>query len=165
MSTSTVPSLAPSSAPQAGVPVAARVLVGLLAFQGIGALGGGATLVADPSGEAMGWTTAMLADAPFSSFRWPGLILGVGLGVSALVLSWAVARRPHGGVLAALTRATRHHWSWLGSLGLGVGLMAWIVAQLLLVDVRSWLQPFMFVVGAVITAVALLPSVRSHLRA
>lgn len=145
--------------------VATRLLAGLLVFQGVGAVGGGAVMVADPSGAAMGWDPSLLGDAPFSDFLWPGLILGFGLGVTALVLAYGVIRRPRWRTLSVLERATGQHWAWVGSVGLGAGLMSWIVVQMLLIEFRSFLQPLMFTVGTAIVAVALLPAVRRQFRA
>ena len=143
-------------------PVAVWLLVGLLWFQGIGAVGGGTVMLADTSGGAIGLEPALLSRTPFSTFLWPGLLLSVGLGVTALVLAVGVVRTPDRRRLRRLERATGHHWTWVGSIGLGVGLMAWIVVQVLLIE-GSWLQPVMFVVGAALAGLPLLPSVRHHL--
>ena len=140
-----------------------RILIGLLVFQGVGAVGGGAVMVADPSGLAMGWDIGLLEDAPFASFLWPGVILGVGLGVSSLVIAFGVLRCPHSRLLAFVERWTGHHWSWAGCIGLGIGLMTWIVVQLNVMEFRSFLQPLMFAVGAALLGVPLLAAVRRYL--
>lgn len=140
-----------------------HVLVGLLLFQGVSAVGGGTVLVLDPSGQTMGWTTDMLAGTSFATYLWPGWILAMGLGVPALALAWGVAMRPFWQDAEAIERVTGHHWSWIGSIMLGIGLMGWILGQVTLIDVRSFLQPVMFLVGAAITGTALLPSVRDSL--
>lgn len=144
-------------------PRARSVLIGLLLLQGVSAVGGGTVLVLDPSGATMGWTTDMLAGTSFEDYLWPGLILAMGLGVPALGLAWGVAQRPFWLAAEPIERVTGHHWSWIGSIVLGMGLMGWILGQVTLIDVRSFLQPVMFLVGAAITGTALLPSVRHSL--
>ncbi len=140
-----------------------RILIGLLVFQGVGAVGGGAVMMADPSGRAMGWDTGLLENAPFASFLWPGVILGLGLGMGSLVIAFGVLRRPQWRLLAFVERWTGQHWSWAGSIGLGIGLVAWIVVQLSVMEFRSFLQPFMFAVGAALVGVPLLAAVRRYL--
>ncbi|MFU8839438.1 MAG: hypothetical protein ACNA8R_01795 [Nitriliruptoraceae bacterium] len=144
-------------------PATVRVLTALLAFQGISAVGGGAAFLADTSGGFVGMGTEILAATPFTTFLWPGLLLSLGLGVPAMVAAVGVHRRGNLAVAAALERGTGHHWSWMVSLAIGVALMAWIVVQLLLITERTFLQPLMFIVGAGLVVLPLLPTVRHDL--
>ena len=143
-------------------PRAVWLLIGLLWFQGLGAVGGGATMLADTSGAAAGLTPDLLARTPFTTYLWPGLLLTIGLGITALVLAIGMTRTPRWPGVHRLELATGHHWTWAGSIALGIGLMAWIVVQVLLIE-RAWLQPVMFLVGAALVGLPLLPSVRRHL--
>lgn len=141
-----------------------RSLVAVLVFQGLSGVLGGVMLVTQPTGDDAWFPAAWLDDIPFASWTWPALILGVGLGVSALVLAYGVRQHPRWSALAFVERATRHHWSWIGAVGLGVGLMAWIVVQRALIAGTTWLQPFYFAVGLAILALALTRDVRAALR-
>ena len=136
--------------------------MGLLVFQALGAIGGGATFLVDTSGGAAGLHTEVLARTPFDDFLWPGLLLTVGLGVSALVLAFAIVRRPQVAALSWLERMTGQYWAWAGSVLLGVALMVWIVVQILLIE-SSWLQPVMFAVGAGLAALPLTAGARRDL--
>jgi uncharacterized protein len=118
-----------------------RILFGVLLFQGVSGVLGGGMLFAQATGAGSWFPDEWLRDIPFTTWFWPGMILGVGLGVSALVLAFGVRR----GRL----------WSLLGALGLGVGLMAWIVVQRQMIPGETWLQPFYFAVGAVIAGLAI----------
>lgn len=138
-------------------------LVGLLLFQGVSAVGGGAAMILDPSGATLGWSTELLAATSFATYAWPGWMLALGLGVPALLLARGVARRPSWDRAAPIESVTGYHWSWIGSIGLGICLMGWIVGQVTLVDVRSFLQPVMFLVGAAITVTTQSSSVRDWL--
>jgi hypothetical protein len=137
-----------------------RALFWVLVFQGVSAVAGGAMLLAGGELRDESFPTEWLDATPFATWFWPGIILGVGLGVSAFALAYGLARRPAWGPLAVLSRATGHHWSWVGSIGLGTGLMAWIVTQLFLIPGTTWLQPLYFAVGAAIVALALTRGVR-----
>lgn len=152
------------SSPRAGRSGAERSLIGLLVVQAVCATGGGAAMVyASAVGKDEWFPSAWLDHIPFDSLLWPGLILGIGLGVSAGAIGWGVLRRPRWGPFTALTRWTGQHWSWTGTLGLGTGLMAWIVVQRLVLPDISWLQPTFFTVGAALVVLALLPGVRRSL--
>jgi hypothetical protein len=146
----------------AGAAFEVRALVVVLAFQGVSAGVGGAMLLAQHAGADAGFPDRWLAHIPFDSWLWPAAILGGGLGLSALILAFAVARRPRpaGRLLA---RWPGRRWSWAGSLALGAGLMTWIVVQILLIPGWTWLQPLYLVVGAAIISLALSRSVRSWL--
>lgn len=85
---------APTTPRVGGRSAATRALVGLLAFQGLGAIGGGVTFLVDTSGGAAGLRVGLLERTPFADFLWPGLLLTFGLGVPALVLALAITRRP-----------------------------------------------------------------------
>jgi hypothetical protein len=155
--------MASSSTSRRTRPVPTRALVGLLAFQGISAIGGGAAFLADTSGAVAGMGTEVLAGTPFTTYLWPGLLLSLGLGVPALVAAVGVHRRGRSRLAEPLERVTGYHWSWSVSLLLGLALMAWIVVQVLLITERSALQPTMFAVGAALVALTLLPAVRHDL--
>jgi hypothetical protein len=155
-------STTPTSARQAR-PASIRALTALLVFQGISAVGGGTAFLLDTSGGVAGMSPEVLSGTPFTTYLWPGLLLGAGLGIPALVAAVGVHRRGRSSVAAPLERATGHHWSWSVSLAIGIALMMWIAAQLLLLDERTFLQPLMFAVGAALTALALLPRVREDL--
>lgn len=63
----------------------------LLAFWGIGAVAGGATLASARDGSNIGFELDLLEGTPFPDFRLPGLIL-LTVGVAAVGLAVALAR-------------------------------------------------------------------------
>ena len=137
-------------------------LVALLLFVAIGALGGGGTMLLDSSGAAAGLDPVLLAETPFTSYLWPGVLLTFALGVAPLVIAVGVMRRRPSAMLPVLERRTGRHWSWAASVAFGMVLMAWIVVQVALIDF-SWLQPLMFTAGAAVTVLPLTRSVRRDL--
>lgn len=76
--------------------VAGWLFTALLAFWGIGAIGGGIALASARDGSTIGFELDLLEGTPFPDFRLPGLLLmGLGLGAvaAAVVLGRAVHRQ------------------------------------------------------------------------
>lgn len=65
----------------------------LLIVNSIGALGGGGSLIYDPSGEFMQLPLDFLANSPFSSYLIPGIILFVVNGLFSLFVAFATVNR------------------------------------------------------------------------
>jgi hypothetical protein len=137
--TSTHPLTAPARQDQQGSRALRLVLVSLLGFVGFGAVYGGIQMLVDPY-EPMGMTRSLISRTPFETFTVPGVLLLVLVGMTPLVLA-----------VATLRRATPHP---LWAVAFGLGLVAWIVTQWVLVDAPLWLQPVIFAVGLAIVAVA-----------
>lgn len=115
-----------------------RITIPLAMLQGViglGAIGGGAFLILDPSGESMGFSLELLQGSPFKNYLIPGLFLFLVNGVGSLVGSGLTARRN----------------SLAGSLALVLGLilMAWIVIQVAIIGLATGLQPLFFALGLV----------------
>jgi len=108
-----------------------RLLTVLLGSVGLGGVVGGAALLADPEGAALGLTTAPLSGGPFEDYRVPGLVLLVVNGIGSLLGATALHRR-YGPPLA---------------LALGSFLVLWMVVQLTIVGLTAWIQALFVVVG------------------
>jgi len=127
--------------PAAAIPrpelrLSGRVCLVALALLGLGALGGGVVLVANPDGSAMQWNLTMLAGSPFTDFRIPGLILAGLFGVgSYAVVALGLGRRRVAPFLA---------------FAIGVAQMIWIVVELAIIGQFSFLHPACFALGLLI---------------
>ena len=121
-------------------PAYAWVAVALQVFTGLMAVPVGIAMIADPNGSPIGIPHDWIAGTPFASFLIPGIALLLVNGV---------------GQLAAMVLVVRRHplAPWLTG-GLAVGLMVWIAIQALMIPF-SFLQPTMFVIGALQGFVAL----------
>lgn len=112
------------------------VLMALLALNGISACYGGWMLASDPTGATMHLSTTWLAASPFEQYLIPGVILLVVLGVGSIVALVLLAmRRPFAPYLTMME---------------GAATMLWIITQVAMVQLFSWLQVLYVIVGALI---------------
>lgn len=93
----------------------------------------------------------------------PGLVLGVGYGVGSIITTYGVIWRPQLSWMAWLERVTRHHWSWLATVLLGAGQVAWITLEVIYLPDLSWLQVVFGLLGLTLVLLARLPRVRDYL--
>ena len=121
----------------------ARGALGLELFLAIGALAGGAALVAGERGEIIPLKVASLAGSPFQTFLIPGIVLFVVLGLGPLA--------------AVRLIAIRHPLAPLGVLVVGAALLIWLAVEIAIIGFSSDppLQPIYLVLGALLTIVGL----------
>ena len=120
--------------------LAGKISIAGLIWLGIGALAGGASLVAAPDGSVMQFDPAILAGSPFTDFLIPGLILGGLFGVGSLLVAAMGLRRSRLAPFLAFT--------------IGMAQMIWIIVQLGIIKEVSFLHPVCFILGLVIAAAA-----------
>lgn len=144
--------------------VSINTLIALLAFLGLGAIGGGAVLLISPSGKLMGMPLSILNPSPFSNFFIPGIILFLVLGISPLLLIKALLKKPTSKLADHFNYFTDMHWAWTYSIYIAFILIFWIQIEMVLLNAVSWLHTFYMLLAVVIIFVALLPQVRNLYR-
>jgi hypothetical protein len=152
-------SIIPVTSGRTNRPLTASLTVGVLLFLGVSALGGGLAMV-------IGYTPPQqwLDAIPLvNSWIIPGLVLGLGFGAGSLVVARGVAFRPRWRCTERIERATRHHWSWAGTLVIGIGQVAWIVLELIYLPEASVLQAVYGATGLALLALPLMPSTSRYL--
>jgi hypothetical protein len=114
-----------------------RTLITLELLLSLNGIGGGVYLMVWPR-SAM--PMDMLADTPFATWFWPGVLLTVINGfIPLLVAIAAIRRRP---------------WATPGHLVVGLALIGWILVQVAMMGYLGWLQPALLAWGIAITAFA-----------
>lgn len=114
--------------------------IALQLFVAVMAVPIGLMMIVDANGSPLGIPHDWIADTPFASFLVPGIFLLLVNGLGQLA-----------GAILAITR----HWLAPWVMGaLGVGLLIWIVVQVLMIPF-SFLQPVIFAIGLVEGFVAL----------
>ncbi len=133
----------------------------LLAFLGIGALGGGGALIISPSGELLGGLPlSILERSPFSDFLLPGILLFVVLGVFPCLLVVALLKKTECRIAESLNAYKDMYWAWTFSIYIAFALIIWIQVETIYVQGVGWLQTFYMFLAIPIVFVALLPQVR-----
>lgn len=112
------------------------ILGGLLAFIGLGAVGGGVFGIIGAEGVPTEW----LRGTPFRSYFIPSLILLFGVAGSSLAAAMLVFRA--------------HRFARIGALGAGAILLTWMAVQLAIIGYVSWLQPTFVVFGLLVLSLA-----------
>ncbi len=137
------------------------LLITLLAFLGVGAIGGGAVLIISPSGKMIGMPLSMLKPSPFSDFLIPGIILFLVLGVIPLLLIMALLKKPTSKVAEYFNYCSDMHWAWTYTIYIAIVLTFWIQIEMVLLNAVSWLHTFYMLLAVLIIFVALLPQIRN----
>jgi len=127
----------------------------------LGALFGGSTLILSPSGKLLGGLPlAMLHDTPFQDFLISGMVLFFILGVSPLLLIWALLKKPVAPFNERCNFFSDIHWSWSFAIYIGFALIIWIQIEMLLIPAVHWSHALYTGWVVLIIFVALLPQVR-----
>ena len=138
-----------------------NILLVLLAFLGLGAIGGGGVFIISPDGKLMGMPLSMLKNSPFNSFLIPGIILFSVLGIVPLLLIQALLKKPESKLAERINFFKDMHWSWSFSVYVGFALIIWIQIQMVFLSAVHWLHTFYMFFAVAIIFVALLPQVRN----
>jgi hypothetical protein len=143
-------------------PFSVTLIIVLLALLGVGAVGGGLAMIFGIGGESF-MPDEYLDSLPLvDNWLVPGLVLLLGFGVGSLVAMYGVLRRPGWPAIGWLEERTNHHWSWLLTMIIGWGQVAWILIEVVSIPFSALMPTF----GLVGLALALLPlsrTVRRHL--
>ena len=142
-------------------PLGVKIAIALVAFLAISGISG-VILIADPSGDAIGLPPDLLEGLPISDYLLVGVFLFLVYGVVSLVVLYGLWTRKEWTWTRFLSEWTHQHWSWTAALGLGVILLIWVIAQLILIGEPDALQILYLALGLAIVGVILLPSVKRH---
>ena len=137
-----------------------NVLLFLLGFLGLGALGGGGMLSISPSGQLLGMPLSLLAGSPFHDFLVPGLLLFSVLGVAPCLLVVALLKQPASPLAERFNFFPDMHWAWTGSIYVAFALIIWLQIEMVFLNAVNWLHTFYMFLAVAILLVALLPQIR-----
>lgn len=140
---------------------AVKVLILLEVFLGFNGLVGGLPFMIAPDGHLLQMPFSHLKNAPFSSFFIPGVLLTIFLGLYPLAAAYALWKLPDWRWPDAINPFKAFHWSWAGSLAVGVIAVVWIIVQVQWIPVGA-LHIFILLWGLLILIVTLLRDVRAY---
>jgi len=140
---------------------AKNILIALLLFLGISAIGGGLLLIISPSGKIIGGLPlSILEHSPFPDFLVPGIILFLVLGICPCLVCLALIKKPANRFAEYFNFFKDMHWAWSFSIYVAFALIIWIQVETIFVRSVGWLQTFYLLYAIPILLVALLPQVR-----
>ena len=137
-----------------------NLLLFLLGFLGLGAIGGGGALILSPAGRLLGMPLSLLGGSPFRDFLVPGLVLFAVLGLAPCLLVVALLKKPASRLAEQLNAFGDMHWSWTGCIYVAFALIGWLQLEMVFLRAVSWLHVFYMALAIAILFVALLPQVR-----
>ena len=141
---------------------ARNIHLSLLAFLGLGAIGGGGALIISPSGKLLGGLPlSILARSPFTDFLIPGIILFTVLGLFPSVLVYFLLKKTDNKFAEYFNFFKDMYWAWSFSIYVAFALIIWIQVETMYIQGVGWLQTFYMLYAIPLTFVALLPQVRA----
>jgi uncharacterized membrane protein len=132
-------------------PIVVSILMILLVFLGLGGIGGGLSMLADPSGDLVGLPLVLLESVSVQNFLLPGMFLLVIMGILPLVAVYGLWKGKQ--------------TAWIATIGLSILLILWICFQIYLWGAPIAIQIVYLMLGVVMLGLCFVPSVRSYFRA
>jgi len=128
-----------------------NILLILLAFLGLGAIGGGGALIVSPTGKLLGMPLSMLKNSPFNNFFVPGIILFSIFGITPIMLIFFLLKRTEYKLVEKFNFFTDMHWAWTCSIYIAFALIIWIQIEMMFLSAVHWAHTFyMFLAVAII---------------
>ena len=138
-----------------------NLLLVLLGFLGVGAIGGGLVLILSPSGEMLGIPLSVIQNSPFNSYLIPGIILFLVLGITPCLLIFALIEKPKWRFPEFFNFFRDMYWAWSFSIYVAFALIIWIQTEMIYMQSVHWAHTLYLVIALIILFVALLPQVRN----
>jgi len=139
-----------------------NILLILLAFLGLGAVGGGGALIVSPSGDLLKMPLSLIEKSPFRSYLIPGIILFSVLGLAPSLLVFALIKKPKWIFAEQINFFKDMHWSWTFSIYAGFALIIWLQLEMQFLQSVYWVHTFYMFLAIAIIFVALLPQIRNQ---
>jgi amino acid permease len=110
--------------------------------------------------------TAMLETTPVGDFTLVGLFFVTCYGILPILAMYGLWKLSRWRWTDAVNKWTGQNWAWTATAAIGVILILWIVAEVVLIGSPNgfprFLQAMMTLFGIVILALAMLPRVRAY---
>ena len=142
-------------------PFSLWILVFFMIFLAIGGAVGAYHFISDPSGTSIGMAKE-LALLPVQNYTLPGIFLLVVMTLTPLFLTVGLLARPKISLLHDLFRFAPYHWSWTGTVVLGIILMGWLLVEAYFIGVIAPIQYVTALNGVLILALPFIPSIRKY---
>ena len=138
------------------------LLILIVAFEAVGAIYGGISLINDPSGAGLKMPVSFLDGTIFTSYLIPGIILFLLLGFFPLFLIFPLIFKPDWPIINKLNIYKHYHWAWTYTLYSAIMLIIWINVEMMILGTGSIIQGTFGLLGVLILILTLTPGVKRY---
>jgi hypothetical protein len=142
-------------------PFSLWILVFFLVFLALGGFVGAYSFLTDPTGNSLGMEKE-LALLPVPNYILPGLFLLLVMTITPLFLTFGLLARPDIPFIQIVFRFSPHHWSWTGTVVLGIGLMLWLVVEAYFIGFFAPIQYVTAINGLLILLMPFIPEIKKY---
>ncbi|MFC2129259.1 hypothetical protein ACFLQX_00610 [Bacteroidota bacterium] len=139
-----------------------NLLIFLLGFLSLGALGGGIALIISPDGSAIQMPLELIDNSSFNNYLIPAIILFTVFGMMPIGIIFALIRKPQSKFFNRLNLLSDHHFAWTFAVYMGFGQIIWINIQTLIMNAVGIIHTAYAGLGILIICIALLPNTRKN---
>ena len=140
------------------------ILILAVAFEAVGAIYGGISLMNDPSGESIQLPVRLLEGTIFNNYIIPGIVLFLVLGFFPLFLIFPLLFKPSWPIINGLNIYKNYHWAWTYTMYTAIMLIIWINIQMMILSTGSVIQGTFGLLGVFILILTLSPRVKRYYR-
>ncbi|MBE0683381.1 MAG: hypothetical protein IH589_15855 [Anaerolineales bacterium] len=142
-------------------PYSLWILVFFLVFLALGGFVGAYYFLTDPSGASIGMEKE-LALLPVPDYTLPGIFLLLVMTITPLFLTFGLIAKPNIPSLQTLLRFAPYHWSWTGTVLLGIILMLWLAVEAYFIGITAPIQYITAINGLLILVLPFLPAIKNY---
>ncbi len=144
-------------------PLLVTILILLLGLLGLSALPSGILLMLEPDGSLLQMPLSEMRGSPFPNFFIPGLILSIFVGIYPMVIAYGISKKPAWRWPDYINPFKKMHWSFAGSLAVGLIGIIWLSVELLWVE-YGMLHTIIYTWSLIIILLTLSAPIRHSLR-
>jgi len=141
---------------------ATYLLILVVAFEAIGSIYGGISLIKDPSGSGLKMPITFLEGTMFTSYLIPGIILFLLLGFFPLFLIFPLIYKPNWPIINVLNIYKGYHWAWTYTVYTAIMVIIWINVEMMILSTGSIIQGTFGLLGVLILILTLSPGVKRY---
>lgn len=142
-------------------PFSLWLLIFFLVFLALGGFVGAYSFLTDPTGASLGMDKE-LALLPVPNYILPGLFLLLMMTITPLFLTVGLFAQPNIPFLQTLLRFSPFHWSWTGTVILGIGLMLWLIFEAYFIGFFAPIQYVTVINGLLILLLPFIPAIKKY---
>lgn len=142
-------------------PFSLWILVFFMLFLAAGGAVGAYHFISDPSGTSIGMAKELKL-LPVPNYTLPGIFLLLVMTLTPLFLTFGLIAKPGIPLLHDLFRFAPYHWSWTGTVSLGIVLILWLFVEAWFIGVTAPIQYVTALNGILILVLPFTPAIKKY---